>query len=77
MTTVFVVTLSDYYDDVEVLGVAATLAKGRAIAEKRLRQSDPGNFNWWENPTHQWARLDTGTQKATVMAYGVVGSDLE
>lgn len=74
MTTVFVVVLSDYYDDVEVLGVAATMAEGRAIAEKRLRQSESGNFDWRENPTHQWARLATGMQRATVQAYDVVGS---
>lgn len=74
MTKVFVVVLEDYYDDVEVLGVATTMALGKAIAEKRLRQSEPRNFDWRENPTHLWARLATGGRRATVQAYDVVGS---
>ncbi len=77
MITVFVVVLANHYGDSdrEVLGVAATMAEGKSIAEKRLRDFIQGECDWWESYTGQSAHLDLDMFRATVQAYDVVGLD--
>lgn len=75
MTTVFVVTLMDYYSDPhhEILGVAATMAEGKSMAEKKLQDLIEGKYDWYENSASTRAHLNVHLLRAIVRAYDVVG----
>lgn len=75
MVRVFVVTLVNYYSqyDYEILGVAATMAEGKSMAEKKLQELIKGKYDWYENSTGTRAYLNVSRLRFIVRAYDVVG----
>lgn len=75
MIRVFVVTLRDCYSDPyhEILGVTATMAEGKSMAEKRVQDLIEGKYDWHENSAGTRAFLTVHLLSVTVQAYDVVG----